>query len=169
MVEPVDPIESLRESFERIEPGEASRARWIERVQSAERLPQAPVRAEPVPWRLIAGSGLAAAAALALFAALAPEGTGWSASDMGRSVASSIWSMSDVAGERVDSMMLAQAAPPGAMSPQVLMNDESVRQLLEWQLPSLGDLDLGVNRVWNEVSSAILRPITRLGAQLEAG
>lgn len=170
MTEAHDSIESLRETFERIEPSEASRARWVTQLQRTECALDQPARGEPFAWRLIAGGGLAAAAALALVVALSPETEHWSVSDSGRPFARSIWSMGDVAVERIDSARLVAAVPPTMEpSPYVFMNDESLRQLLEWQLPSFGGLDLGIDRMWNEVSSAILRPITRLGAQLEAG
>lgn len=72
MMSPRDPIERLRETFDAITPRATSLERWRAAMDAARiRAAAGPTRfdssdAEPLPWRLLAGSAIAASVALAV-------------------------------------------------------------------------------------------------------
>jgi hypothetical protein len=115
-------------------------------------------------WRLFGWSALAAAAALAVVVVQHGIETTRPVHDRSAVAASD----GPASHEEPRNTHVLQDGDALAMA-EVLMTDHTVQQLLDLELPSPAEFDLGVGSMLDDLAGAILRPITRLGAQIEAG
>ncbi len=166
MNETGNPIDDLRESFERITPNEAQRARWMRKVEEALSVgggTRSRFTFEPIPWRLVWGSAIAAGIALALVLV--------DFSMSGRIESDLLANAITTAQEQLETSWPNSTAIDAALapSPALVAADERARMLLDMEWPEIDALDPGLREVWDQVTGAILRPITRLSAQLETG